>query len=78
MADEILCQTAIDDAVDDGGNPEDIGDAENELATGRGQVAAGVTAGLAAQVATGTTFFDEAVGSFEACWGNAQAAVEGD
>ena len=32
VADEILCQTAIDDAVDDGGNPEDIGDAEyNEL-----------------------------------------------
>ncbi len=74
-ADEILCRTAIDDAVAAGGTQEDIDDAEAQLATAQGQVAAGVTAGLAARIATGTTFFDDAVGSFEDCWRNAQEAV---
>ncbi len=74
-ADESLCRTAIDDAVAAGGTQEDIDAAEAQLAIAQGWVAAGVTAGLAAQIATGTTFFDEAVGSFEDCWQNAQRAV---
>ncbi len=69
-ADKIVAETAINDAVDADGNPGDIADAQSEFATAQQQVADGVAGGISAQM-----FFDDAVGSFEDAWINAQRAV---
>jgi len=71
QADKIVAETAINDAIDADGNPGDIADAQAEFATAQQQVADGVAAGIIER-----EFFDDAVGSFEDAWENAQEAVE--
>ncbi len=71
-ADGIVVQTAIDDAnADPNADPDDIADALAEQATAQGQVAACTLPAFPGEPGP----CDDAVGSFEDAWINAQRAV---
>ena len=66
----IVAATAIQDAKDAAGDPNDIAQAEFHFAMAEQLTADGVAVGIEALM-----FFDEAVESFEEAWRSAREAV---
>ena len=65
-----VAATAIQDAKDDAGDPNDIAQAEFRFAMAELQTADGVFVGILARM-----FFEEAVESFDEAWRSAREAV---